>query len=134
MMKVTCCDVAQVPKTHYDQWPVLFDCELAELKLPQGVSWEAVRGVYNKPGSAFVDDIEGSRAGEPPHFRYSVSLSPQDVGELLRNMPIEAVTEVIGGLLRNRDPRVIGAAVGEIIAHVIQQGKSDGRRADRDES
>jgi hypothetical protein len=55
-----------------------------------------------------------------PHC-FQVNLTADDLGAMLAQMPASAVPTVLGGLLRDGDPEVIGAVVGRIIAHLAER-------------
>jgi len=81
----------------------------------------------HRPGAAVVV-LDGQPAAEAPAYRYLVRVGEAELGEMLAHLPVEAVPLVIGGLLRGRDPEVLGAVVGRIIAHVAGLAQRAERR------
>jgi hypothetical protein len=120
-MKVSRCDVKAADTTDFEDWPVLFDRPIAPGELSIDVEWKQESSVYLEPGPARLS-LDDSAVDTPPQYRYEVELSPEDVGALLWNMPIDAVPTVIGGMLRRGKPEVIGAVVGQIIAYLVERG------------
>jgi hypothetical protein len=118
-MKVSRCEITTADTTDFEDWPVLFDKPVGPGELSIDVEWRQ-ESTNREPGPARLS-LEDSAVDAPPQYRYEVELSPEDVGALLWNMPIDAVPVVIGGMLRRGKPEVIGAVVGQIVAYLAER-------------
>ena len=120
-MRISRCDaeLAQAPDVGYEDWPILLDTPTTAAEFPDGVTWEAIRGSAGA-GPVYIQ-LEAAGDGESGRYKFEIQIGPQEVGALLRCMPVEAVPAVIGGMLCRGNSEVIGAVVGQVIAYLVER-------------
>ncbi len=117
-MKVSRCEAKVAAETDFEAWPVLFDRPIASGEPPYNMMWERVID-GSAPARISLDDAAGDAL---PQYQYEVELSPEDIGALLWNMPVDVVPAIIGRMLRGGQSEVIGAVVGQVIAYLVERG------------
>src|SRR5205823_1181647 len=81
----------EAERLEYEEWPVLVDIPIAAVEYP---SWEGRYRSSEGPWT-FEMEVDGVPATEPPNFRYHVELGEEDVAEILKGLPVQAVRTVL---------------------------------------